>query len=440
MTAITLRGLWARKLRAGLTALAVAARRDDDLRDLRLHGHDQPFVRPDLRHREQGRRRQGRAAQDDRLAGSSSSPPFSQSLLARVRSAKGVAKAAGGVNDSATVFNKQRQARQQGGGAGAACSRPRPSPSTRSRYARVEPPANANEVTLDTSTADKHGFEVGDIVLVGGRSCPRSATGSPGSRKFGDVSVVRRSDDRRPHAARGAAHQPEAGSWTRSTSRSPSGASTRTVTAELRGAAAPDGRRQDRRPGREGPGERHPERPQLPQHAAARVRRDRALRRRLHHLQHLLDHGRAAHDRVRPAAHDGRLAAADHALGPARSAHHRARRVDRRPVRRDPRREGHHGAVQGIRHRPALTGDGAARAHGDRLAAGRHDRDGRGGALARAARDARAAARGHARRRHARRPGGAAAHGDRHRADRLRRRCCSRSACSSPAAPARCSA
>ena len=35
---------------------------------------------------------------------------------------------------------------------------------------------------------------------------------------------------------------------------------------------------------------------------AARLRRDRAVRRRVHHLQHLLDHGRPAHARVRAAA------------------------------------------------------------------------------------------------------------------------------------------
>ncbi len=125
----------------------------------------------------------------------------------------------------------------------------------------------------------------------------------------------------------------------------------------------------------EGPGERHPGRPELPQHAAARVRRHRALRRRVHHLQHLLDHGRAAHDGVRAAADDRRLTRADPALGRARGAHHRARRVDPRPLRRDPRREGHHRSLQGLRDRPPVSGDRAADAYGDRLLAGRDDRD-----------------------------------------------------------------
>ena len=42
--------------------------------------------------------------------------------------------------------------------------------------------------------------------------------------------------------------------------------------------------------------------PRLPAHRAARLRRHLAVRRRVHHLQHVLDHRRAAHARVRAAA------------------------------------------------------------------------------------------------------------------------------------------
>ena len=63
-------------------------------------------------------------------------------------------------------------------------------------------------------------------------------------------------------------------------------------------------RGQDRRQGRDGPGRRHQRRDrQLPDARAARVRRDRRVRRRVHHLQHVLDHGRAAAAGVRDAAH-----------------------------------------------------------------------------------------------------------------------------------------
>ena len=80
-------------------------------------------------------------------------------------------------------------------------------------------------------------------------------------------------------------------------------------------------------------GELHDVHPLLP----ARVRGHRALRRRLRHLQHALDHGRAADARVRDAADDRRLAAADPPLGDPRGARDRLPRLGRRPLPR-PRR------------------------------------------------------------------------------------------------------
>ena len=54
----------------------------------------------------------------------------------------------------------------------------------------------------------------------------------------------------------------------------------------------------------------HQGQPQVPPDRAARVRRRGAVRRRLPDLQHVLDHGRPAHPRVRDAAHAGRVARA----------------------------------------------------------------------------------------------------------------------------------
>ena len=62
---------------------------------------------------------------------------------------------------------------------------------------------------------------------------------------------------------------------------------------------------------------------------AARVRRRVAVRRRLPDLQHVLDHGRPAHARVRDAAHARRVAAADPHLGGGRGAGARAARGGR---------------------------------------------------------------------------------------------------------------
>ena len=65
----------------------------------------------------------------------------------------------------------------------------------------------------------------------------------------------------------------------------------------------------------------------------ARLRRHRAVRRRVRHLQHALDHRRAAHPRVRDAADPRRLAQAGHALGRHRGPRHRAAGLGHRAVR-----------------------------------------------------------------------------------------------------------
>ena len=78
----------------------------------------------------------------------------------------------------------------------------------------------------------------------------------------------------------------------------------------------PTRRRRDQRPDR-----------RLPDPGAARLRRRRAARRRVHHLQHVHDHGRRANARVRDAAHAGRDAPPDPRCRGARGARDRHRRV-----------------------------------------------------------------------------------------------------------------
>ena len=112
-----------------------------------------------------------------------------------------------------------------------------------------------------------------------------------------------------------------------------------------------------------------------PAHVPARVRRHRAVRRRVRHLQHALDHRRPAHPRARDAADPGRLAAAGAALGVLETlvigvvasaiglvARARPRQGPRRALRR-----ARLGAAEG-RHR-------ARGAHGGHLARRRHARD-----------------------------------------------------------------
>ena len=74
----------------------------------------------------------------------------------------------------------------------------------------------------------------------------------------------------------------------------------------------------------------HPRQPRVPEDLAARVRRHRAVRRRVPDLQHLLDHRRPADARVRAAAHARRLAPPGAARGPRRGPAARRRRRRRR--------------------------------------------------------------------------------------------------------------
>src|SRR3954451_17740721 len=114
MTAITIRGLWARKLRAGLTALAVLLgvmmisgtyvftdtinRSFDRIFDTANKGVDIKVV-------------PHKTVDSEEVQ----VPPFSERLLGRVRSRNGVAKAVGGIDDLATIFNKQGKRSNVGG-------------------------------------------------------------------------------------------------------------------------------------------------------------------------------------------------------------------------------------------------------------------------------------------------------------------------------------
>jgi putative ABC transport system permease protein len=186
VTAITLRGLWTRKLRAGLTALAVLLgvmmisgtyvftdtinHSFDRIFDTANEGVDikiTPHKTVDSQEIQQ--------------------PPFREALLPRVESARGVAKASGGVNDIATVFDKNGK-RANTGQAPALMFSVSPEPFSPLTYVDGRPPANANEVTLDESTADKKHFSVGDTVLVGGK-LPAKRYRISGIGKFGDVSA-----------------------------------------------------------------------------------------------------------------------------------------------------------------------------------------------------------------------------------------------------------
>ncbi len=185
MTALTLRGLWTRKLRAGLTALAVLLgvmmisgtyvftdtinHSFDRIFDTANEGVDIKVV-------------PHKTVDSEEVQ----VPPFSQSLLPRVESAQGVEKASGGVNDIATVFDKNGK-RTNKGGAPALMFSASPEPFNPIKYVDGRAPANASEVTLDKKTADNNDFKVGDQVLVAGK-LPAKRYRISGLGEFGDVS------------------------------------------------------------------------------------------------------------------------------------------------------------------------------------------------------------------------------------------------------------
>ena len=75
------------------------------------------------------------------------------------------------------------------------------------------------------------------------------------------------------------------------------GVSQRPAAHAHRGRAAQRHRGDHRHAAGRRAGQRHPEGPRLPQHVPAGLRGDRAVRRHVHHLQHVLDAGRAADQR-----------------------------------------------------------------------------------------------------------------------------------------------
>ena len=152
-----------------------------------------------------------------------------------------------------------------------------------------------------------------------------------GRRSLRRLNVVRRRGRRAPHARAGAARQRRARRVRHDRRRGEAGHLRRNAPrADPRGAAA-DPRRAHRRAagGEADIGPREPA--ELPADLPADLRLRRPVRRRVHHLQHVLDHGRAAHARVRAAAHARGDARAAARLGRGGGPDARARRLGGRP-------------------------------------------------------------------------------------------------------------
>ena len=244
------------------------------------------------------------------------------SLVDRVKQVPGVLVAAGNVEDAASIFKENGDQIKTGGAPPLLFSRP-PERFDPLNYVEGEPPANPGEVAINKGTADDENLKIGDRVSLVGRSGRENFTIS-GLATFGDVeslggatvSVVTL-----PQAQR-LADQPGQVDSIQVAARA--GRDPGRAGHPHRAGDAEHGRGEDRSAGSRRRGRVDPEQPQLPQHPAAGVRRDRGVRGRVHHLQHVLDHRRAAHQGVRAAADDGRLARPGAALGDAGGADRRA--------------------------------------------------------------------------------------------------------------------
>ena len=213
---------------------------------------------------------------------------------------------------------------------GLASTRARSTPSsTRSKLVEGRWATDGDEVVIGVNTADDENFKLGDEVSVASLHPVRKFT-LVGIARYGDVDSVG-----------GATFAV----FTTPTAQELFDARTPT-TASGRGEGGHDRRRArlgDQadpavgRPGahRGGGGEEtatRSRRSQVHPLLPARIRRRGALRRRVRHLQHALDHDRAAHARVRNPADDRRVAAAGARLRDCRGARRRRARVDRRTL------------------------------------------------------------------------------------------------------------
>ena len=277
--------------------------------------------------------------------------------------------AAGNVEDFASIFKANGDQVKTGGAPPLLFSRP-PERFDPLEYVEGEPPASPQEVAINKGTADDEGLKIGDRVSLVGRTGRRDFRIS-GLATFGDVeslggatvSVVTlpvaqdladqrgKVDSIQVAAASGVTPQELV---TRIERAMPDTVEVKTGQQEADGRVGLD-----------------QEQPQLPEHPAARVRRHRGVRRRVHHLQHVLDHGCAAHQGVRAAPHHGRLAPPGAALGDAGGADRGADRLHPRTAARHRHRTGHQRVVQGLRGGSSAGGARAQATHDHRGAAGR---------------------------------------------------------------------
>ena len=327
MSSLALRSLGARKLRAALTSLAIVlgvmmvagtyiltdtinSSFDDDLHQVE-RGH--------RRRRHQGRRRSTRTTARE--------PPFSASCCRRCERRDGVAAAAGGDlrpagrRSSAPTASRAAATAPPAFGFSVVAGALRPArlrrraarrpPTTRSRSTRRPPTTRASRSATRSRIAGKEAsreYKLVGIATLGGADSFGGATlvaASPCPRRSGSP-------------ASGASSTRSSSPPTTGRRRASSAANLEVVRCRASVEVETGERERAVAKGR------HRRVHRLPEDGAARLRRRLAVRRRVPDLQHLLDHRRPAHPRVRAAAHARRQPPPDRQLGRARGVRDRA--------------------------------------------------------------------------------------------------------------------
>ncbi len=377
VTRVALRGLLGRKLRAALTAFAIV---------LGVAMVSGTFVLTDTIksafstvfgavYENTDAVVTGKSAISSDNNGNAQTPPsLPASLLTRVRALPQVGQASASISDTAQLVGRNGKVISSGGAPGLAFSyspdgqRFNPLTLTSGRF-----PSGPDEIDIDSSTASKHGYKVGQEIGVVARG-PGRALPDRGHRQDRRGFVAWRRHDVHIHVAQGPAAVSQGGAIRPDQRRRP---------ARLH---APGGRHGDQavaRPKRSGQdrssagpsGDQGHER--LPEHLPglpACVWWDRPVRGEFRDRQHPVDHCRAAHARVGHAAHARGLPPTGIALGDDRGVRDRNACLGGRPLPRAAAGQGPQLIAGLVRDRPAPGGDCVQDAH-DRGRVGGRDRD-----------------------------------------------------------------
>jgi putative ABC transport system permease protein len=188
MAALTLRGLFARKMRALLTGLAVLLgvamiSGTYVFTDTINSSFDKIFENAN-----EGVDVVVSGRSDFDTEGGTVAKEIPDSLIDRVKNVPGVLVASGSVEDYATIFKTNGDQVNTGGAPPLLFSRP-PERFDPLDYVEGEPPASPTEVAINKGTADDEGLKIGDKVFLAGRAGREEYTIS-GLAKFGDVSSL----------------------------------------------------------------------------------------------------------------------------------------------------------------------------------------------------------------------------------------------------------